>query len=78
MQLPAITNKPYFAELKSKKPVSLAKIAKSSGVNIKTLNTLNPGYKNGIVSKEGAYSVLIPVSKIPVVKAQLPYSVISS
>ena len=71
VQLPPINNQPYFSELKVKKPVSLDKVAKSSGINIKVLRTLNPDYKNGALPKKGLYTLLVPINKVPVVKAQL-------
>lgn len=75
VQLPPISNEPYFAEVKTTKPVSLTKVAESSGVNIKTLTKLNPDYKNsGAVQKKGMYSMLVPVNSVPVVKSQISKS----
>lgn len=76
IELPAVDNKPYFTELKVKKEVNLEKVAKSSGMNVKTLTLLNPDYKKGSVPKKNnAYSLLVPVDKLPAVKAQLSESV---
>jgi hypothetical protein len=69
--LPSVTNKPYFTQVTVKKPVSLAKVAKKSGVDVQTLHTLNPDYNHGIVPKKGSYTVLVPLTKAPVVTAQL-------
>lgn len=69
--LPAVTNKPYFTQLTVKKPVSLAKVAKKSGIDVKTLHTLNPDYNHGIIPKKGTYTVLMPVAKAPIMTAQL-------
>jgi membrane-bound lytic murein transglycosylase D len=77
VELPVVTNQPYFSEVKVKKAVNLAKVAKTSGINMKTLDLLNPDYKNGPAPKKNdAYSVLVPVDKVPAVKAQLADSVI--
>ena len=78
VQLPPITNEPYFVEMKTKKSVNLSRVAKSSGINIDTLHALNPDYKHGAVPAKGA-SLLVPVEKEhAVVKAQLAESVIIS
>lgn len=71
VQLPPINNEPYFAEVKTKKPVSLDHVAKSSGISIETLHALNPDYKHGVVANKGSYSLLVPVKKAPAVKAHL-------
>lgn len=72
VKLPTIINEPYFAELSVKKSVDLDKVAKSSGINIKTLKTLNPDYNQGETPKKGAYTtLLVPINKAPAVKAQL-------
>lgn len=75
VELPQITNEPYFAELKVTKSVDLATVAKSSGVDLDTLKTLNPDYKQGNdvpKDKTNTYSLLVPVDKVPAVKARVP------
>src|SRR3990167_3728561 len=67
MQLPPVTNEPYFVEVKVSKSASLNKVAKTTGISIKTLNKLNPAYRNGVVSKPSTKSgnnLLVPVDKI--------------
>ncbi len=81
IKLPPITNAQYFTELKIKKPVDLARIAKSSGIDIKALISLNPDYKHGshsVVPNKGAYTLLVPTDKLSAVKAQLGKNIISS
>lgn len=79
VKLPAITNEPYFAELKLKKAVSLEKVSKSSGISIEALRILNPDYKQGVVvPKNGVYTLLVPIKKESAVKSQLSGSLISS
>lgn len=63
VQLPQIDNEPYFTQLTFKKHVDLPKVAKTSGVSMKTLQTLNPDYKHGVVAKKGGYTVLVPIDK---------------
>jgi membrane-bound lytic murein transglycosylase D len=80
IQLPNISNKPYFAELKVKKSVNLIQVAKSSGISFETLDTLNPDNRNGKVPaiKDNYATVLVPVNKVPAVQAQLEDSVVTS
>jgi membrane-bound lytic murein transglycosylase D len=72
VQLPVVVNKPYFKEIKVHKTVNLEQVAKSSGVSIKTLHTLNPDLnrKTTVVLKNGSGTLLVPIDKMPAVKAQ--------
>ncbi|TAK75384.1 MAG: hypothetical protein EPO11_05560 [Gammaproteobacteria bacterium] len=70
VKLPPVNNEAYFTELKTKKSVNLIQVSKSSGISLKTLNTLNPDYNHGPLPKNGKYSLLIPVDKEPVVRAK--------
>lgn len=76
VQLPHITNKPYFTELKVTKPVNLPKLANASGVSIDALKKLNPDYNRGKVpkTKEGNYALLVPIEHATVIKNQLQKS----
>ena len=69
--LPPILDKPYFTEVKVSSTVNLERVAANSGVNIKTLKKLNPDIKQQMVPKKGADTLLIPVDKAPIIKAQL-------
>ncbi|HSW92835.1 MAG TPA: transglycosylase SLT domain-containing protein [Gammaproteobacteria bacterium] len=73
VQLPPITNKPYFTQIKVTKPVSLAKLATAPGVSANTLRVLNPDYNHGNVpkSKDGVYALLVPVDEASAVRNQL-------
>lgn len=77
VKLPTVMNKPYFAELKTKKPVNLKQIAKKSGVQEKVLRTLNPDYIHGVIPIKGSYSLLIPVNSFSILKDTLPKNIIS-
>jgi len=76
VQLPPINNKPYFTQIKAEKPINLTKLASASGISIDTLRTLNPDYNHGNVpkSKDGAYSLLVPLESASVIKNQLQKS----
>jgi membrane-bound lytic murein transglycosylase D len=78
VQLPPISNKPFFAELKVKKAVTLANIAKSSGISEQTLHTLNPDYNHPVIPSKGTYTLLVPVNQATAVKAQLAENVVLS
>jgi membrane-bound lytic murein transglycosylase D len=65
VKLPAVTNEPYFTQMKVKKSINLTQIAKSSGSTIKVLHTLNPDYKSEIiVPQKGNTILLIPIPKV--------------
>ncbi len=77
VQLPPIQNQPYFAEVKVKKSVSLTSVAKSSGIDVAVLHTLNPDYNHGgSVPNKNGYSLLVPVNKVSALKARLSSVVI--
>lgn len=62
VELPEVKDEPYFKELIVTKPVTLDKMAKTTGANLKTLKKLNPDIKNQTVSqKDGVHKVLVPV-----------------
>lgn len=69
--LPTVSNQPYFTKVVVDKPVTLDKVAKSSGISIKTLQKLNPDLKPGAAiaaKKDGTHPVLVPVTKAESVK----------
>lgn len=68
VQLPNITNEPYFSEIKMSKPVNLNQVAKLSGTNIKILKALNPDYRQGNPPKKESHTVLVPVNKANIVR----------
>lgn len=71
VKLPHVANQPYFTELQLTQAVSLDKVAKSANINLDDLKKLNPDYKNGSpVAKKGVYTLLVPIDKTDVVKAQ--------
>lgn len=67
IELPHISNKPYFKEVSVTKPTSLSHYAKKSGISLATLKTLNPDYKYSIVKRKSGYTVLIPIDDQPAV-----------
>jgi len=78
--LPPIHNKPYFTEVKVTEAVSLDKMAKSSGMNLSELRTLNPDYHHNIPKQMGEYSVLVPIryQKTPAAGAPLADNMIKT
>jgi membrane-bound lytic murein transglycosylase D len=74
--LPPLPNKPYFAELKMKRAVSLAQVAKTSGIDLATLKQLNPDYNHPVVPVKGAYTLLVPINEAPRALQKLSASVV--
>jgi membrane-bound lytic murein transglycosylase D len=72
VELPTINNKPYFKEMKVTKPVNLAKLAKTSGISMETMHTLNPDRKQEMVTpgRRETSTVLVPINKVPEIKAR--------
>lgn len=71
VKLPQVSNEPYFTKVEIKKPVTLDKVAKTSGIPIKTLRKLNPDVKPGTpttAKKDGTHALLVPVTKVASVK----------
>jgi membrane-bound lytic murein transglycosylase D len=72
VELPPISNEPYFQEVKVEKPTSLEKVAKTSGIDIKTLKKLNPDAKHETpVQKNGESKLLVPVKQAPAVTQKI-------
>lgn len=72
VELPPIENQPYFTEVKFKKSVNLASVAKKSGIDVRTLHTLNPDFKQATLApSKGKETLLVPISKAPAVVRQV-------
>ncbi len=71
VKLPPVSNEPYFKKVEVEKPVTLDKVAETSGVNIKTLQKLNPDVKGATITqkKDGIHALLVPVNKNPPIHA---------
>lgn len=80
IKLPPVSNRPYFIQLELSKPVSLAKIAKVTGTNIKTLHVLNPDYRHEQPqpNKHGTYTLLVPLKDAAALKTKLASNLIRS
>jgi membrane-bound lytic murein transglycosylase D len=67
--LPPIANQPYFTQLKINKPVTLSRVAKTSGISIETLKVLNPDYIHEVMPTKKSYILLVPAGA-PTVRAR--------
>lgn len=77
VKLPPISNHPYFTTLKIKKPVNLNEVAKSSGISLADLRTLNPDYNHHYVApNKGTYILLVPADQAVKTRANMAGSVI--
>jgi membrane-bound lytic murein transglycosylase D len=76
--LPAIPNRPYFAELKLKKSLTLTSLSKLTGTDLVTLKALNPDYRptSALPDKKGIYTLLVPVQNLALIKNKLSGSII--
>lgn len=70
VQLPPVNNKPYFTEVKIQKPVTLAKVAQTSGISIHTLNKLNPDFSRKAADKK-TDTLLVPLDKAHTVNVRV-------
>ncbi|GKT12058.1 MAG: membrane-bound lytic murein transglycosylase D [Thiomicrorhabdus sp.] len=59
--LEPIENSPYFVQVKLKQQVTLAKVAKISGLSVKTLSGLNSGYLRPTTPPKGPYNLILPI-----------------
>jgi membrane-bound lytic murein transglycosylase D len=71
VQLPHVDNQPYFKEVPVTKPVNLNKVAKTAGVNVDTLNKLNPDFTRGSYPKKEVASLLVPADKAVKIKTAI-------
>lgn len=76
IELPPINNQPYFTEIKMKQRVNLKQVAKTTGISVETLHTLNPDYNHETVPHKDA-TLLVPVSKAPTVKEKLADKIVT-
>lgn len=70
--LPELKDKPFFMEINIDKPETLSKVAKDTGIQLKTLRKLNPDLKPGVIApkqKDGEREVLVPFNESSKIKA---------
>jgi membrane-bound lytic murein transglycosylase D len=72
IQLPNITNQPFFSEIRIKKSINLAQAAKLFDVNIKLLHILNPDYRQGNSPTKTIQTLLVPIDKAYSVNYHVP------
>jgi membrane-bound lytic murein transglycosylase D len=60
VSLPPIANEPYFSIVKLNSQVDLGLAAKIMGVDLKTLQKLNPGFKRWATDPDGPHRLLVP------------------
>jgi membrane-bound lytic murein transglycosylase D len=77
VQLPPVSDQPYFMTLKLKNSVSLDQIAKTSNISADTLKTLNPDYNHNVLPGKDGYILVVPYKDAAQVKAQLADDVIT-
>lgn len=71
VELPPISDTPYFTQINVQKPVSLDTVAKTSGVSLDTLNKLNPDIAKSQQPANANTGLIVPVDKAPIIKAEV-------
>jgi membrane-bound lytic murein transglycosylase D len=77
LQVAVVPNQPYFSEIRLGSQIDLNIVADSSGVPIKELKMLNPGFKRWATDPAGPHRLLVPVDEAVVVAdaiARIPQS----
>lgn len=67
LKITRIPNQPYFTEIRLNSQIDLNIVADASGVPIKELKMLNPGFKRWATDPDGPHRLLVPVNEAVVV-----------
>lgn len=71
INLVAINNAPYFAQVDFGRRANFAKVAKMAGANLWTMSMLNAGYLHGVTEPDGPHVILVPRSRLTALKDKL-------
>jgi membrane-bound lytic murein transglycosylase D len=63
--LPTIPNKPFVSKVQLPKPIRLPLVAELTGLSIKEIMRLNPGYLGDTTHPHGPHNLLVPIAAIP-------------
>lgn len=63
VDLPAIPNKPYLAQVDAGGQIDLATAAKLAGISNQQMSLLNPGFNRWATDPKGPYTLLVPLDK---------------
>lgn len=63
VDLPAIPNKPYLAEVDAGGQIDLATAARLAGISNEQMYLLNPGFNRWATDPKGPYTLLVPLDK---------------
>lgn len=69
--LPAITDKPYFAVVKTESQIDLAQAAALAGIDVEEMYQLNPGFNQWATDPLGPHRLLVPVEHAETLAANL-------
>ncbi len=72
IQLPAVGDAPQLQPVKVGARVDLKQVALSSGISIKTMRRLNPGYRNMATAPGAPNTLLVPIDKSGALKPEAP------
>ncbi|MFN3234958.1 MAG: LysM peptidoglycan-binding domain-containing protein [Gammaproteobacteria bacterium] len=75
LDLPSIKNQPYLAQIDIGTQIDLKTAARLSGLSLKALLQLNPGYNRWATEPSGKHTLLIPIENVSIFErnfSQLP------
>jgi membrane-bound lytic murein transglycosylase D len=64
LDLPAIPNKPYLAQVELSSQIDLARAAELADISLDELYRLNPGYNRWATAPDGPHHLLIPLDSV--------------
>lgn len=63
IDLPALDDEPYFAQITIKRPLDLLKAAELASISADEMRYLNPAFKHRVATPHKAYQLLVPVAQ---------------
>jgi len=64
LELAALPNEPYFAQMKTPEAVDVVKLGRLADMPVEQFRSLNPGYRGPVIIQTTMRSILLPVEKL--------------
>jgi membrane-bound lytic murein transglycosylase D len=71
LELAALPNEPYFAQMKAPEAVDVVKLARLADMPVEQFQSLNSGYRGPVIIQTTMRSILLPVDKLDLFQANL-------
>ena len=71
LELAALPNEPYFAQMKAPEAVDVVKLARLADMPVEQFRSLNSGYRGPVIIQTTMRSILLPVDKLDLFQANL-------